>query len=502
MIDHKDSIENQIPDWLTRRVTAGADSVALVAGMNAPQSLTWAELQERACAVASVLSGQGVTEGNRVAVLMGNSARFVEIFHALIQLKAVLLPLNIRLTEAELGWQLRDVGASHLIYDERNAARAAELQTQLPALVFLKDEELDGKTGGEFKPREWIGLDELHTIIYSSGTTGRPKGVQLTYGNHYWSAVASSLNLGNQRNDRWLAVLPLFHVGGLSILFRSLIYGIPAVIHESFEPSAVNRAIDQDGVTIVSVVATMLQRLLDERNDRPYGPHLRCMLLGGGPAPLPLLERCQKAGVPVVQTYGMTETASQFATLAPEDAIRKLGSAGLPLLPNALRIEQDGQPVSVGEVGEIVVRGPTITPGYDQRPAETARAFKNGWFYTGDLGRVDEQGFLYVIDRRDDLIISGGENVYPAEIEATLLAHPSVEEAGVFGLPDEKWGAVPVAAIKLRAGQQVEAADLLEWSATRLARYKQPARIIFVETLPRNAAGKLLRRVLREEHKK
>lgn len=512
------SFQNQIPDLLTKRIQAGGNSLALLAGMQQPETYTWAKLQARTLAVASALRERGVKEGDRVALLMGNGASFVEIFHALIQLKAVLVPLNIRLTGEELGWQLQDVGASHLIYDERNSGKVAEFREQLPNLNILQEEELTTETGrhGEdldlknssalsassvvYNSCEWLNLDELHTIIYSSGTTGRPKGVQLTYGNHYWSALASSLNLGNQRNDRWLAVLPLFHVGGLSILFRSLIYGIPAVVHESFDAATVNRAIEEDGVTIVSVVATMLQRMLDDRGDKPYPAHFRCMLLGGGPAPLPLLERCQKAGVPVVQTYGMTETASQFATLAPEDAIRKLGSAGLPLLPNALRIERDGQILGAGEVGEIVVRGPTVSPGYDHRPEATAKAHKNGWFYTGDLGRLDEEGYLYVVDRRDDLIISGGENVYPAEVESVLLAHPAIEEAGVFGLPDEKWGAVAVAAVKLRAGYNIAAQDILSWSATRLARYKQPARIIFRTDMPRNAGGKLLRRILREEY--
>jgi O-succinylbenzoic acid--CoA ligase len=489
----------KIPDWLSRRVLAGANNPAVIAGMQAPETFSWGQLYANALAIASDLQERGVKEGQRIALLMGNSARFVEIFHALIQLKAVLVPLNIRLTGPELGWQLQDVGATQLIYDERNAARAEGLRAELPDLPFINAAELNPVHLITVKPREWINLDDLHTIIYSSGTTGRPKGVRLTYGNHYWSALASSLNLGNQRDDKWLAILPLFHVGGLSILFRSLLYGVPAVVHESFDPAAVNRAIDEQGVTIISVVATMLQRVLDEREDRPYEPHLRCMLLGGGPAPLPLLERCQKAGVPVVQTYGMTETASQFATLAPEDAIRKLGSAGLPLLPNALRLEKEGQPVPVGEVGEIVVRGPTISPGYDRRPDETARAFKDGWFYTGDLGRLDEEGFLYVVDRRNDLIISGGENVYPAEVESILLSHPAIEEAGVFGLPDERWGAVPVAAIKLRSGYNIDEQEIIEWSTTRLARYKQPRQVIFKESLPRNAAGKLLRRVLKEE---
>ncbi len=487
--------QNQIPDWLGKRVQANANKLALTVGMYSPQDLSWGEMQQHALSLAADLRERGVQPDSRVALLMNNSLRFVELFQALIQLKAVLVPLNNRLTAPELDWQLQDVGASFLIYDERNAAKAQEL-TNCENRIESSTLHVEGKG---IAPREWLDLDELHTIIYSSGTTGKPKGVRLTYGNHFWNAVGSSLNLGNLPDDKWLIILPLFHVGGMSILFRSLIYGVPAVLHESFDPAAVNQAIDEQGVTIISVVAATLQKILGERQTKPYGQHLRCMLLGGGPAPLPLLERCEKANVPVVQTYGMTETASQFVTLAPEEAIRKLGSAGLPLLPNVLLIERDGQILPVGEVGEIVVRGPSVSPGYDNNPEATARAFKKGWFYTGDLGRLDEEGFLYVVDRRDDLIISGGENVYPAEIEAILLGHPAIEEAGVFGAPDEKWGAVPIAAVKLRDGQKLETSELQEWFAPRLARYKQPSQIIFKESLPRNAAGKLLRRVLREE---
>jgi O-succinylbenzoic acid--CoA ligase len=208
--------------------------------------------------------------------------------------------------------------------------------------------------------------------------------------------------------------LPLFHVGGLAILVRSAIYGIPALVHQSFDPAAANRAIDQDGVTIVSVVSAMLQRMLDERGDRPHPPALRCVLLGGGPAPRSLLEACVWRGVPVVQTYGLTEAASQVATLAPADALRKLGSAGQPLLPNELRIEREGASASAGQVGEILMRGPTVMCGYANRPEETARALQDGWLHTGDLGYLDDEGYLYVVSRRSDLIITGGENVYPA----------------------------------------------------------------------------------------
>jgi O-succinylbenzoic acid--CoA ligase len=321
----------------------------------------------------------------------------------------------------------------------------------------------------------------------------------LTYGNHLWSAIGSALNLGLREDDRWLACLPLFHVGGLAILLRGAIYGTGAIVHDGFDPARINASIDRDGVTIISVVANMLQRMLDERGDRPYPPALRCVLLGGGPAPEPLLRRCAHLGVPVVQTYGLTEAASQIATLAPEDALRKLGSAGKPLFGTELRIEgPGGVTLASGGDGEIVVRGPTVTPGYFNRPEATAQAIRDGWLHTGDIGYLDAEGYLYVLDRRDDLIVSGGENVYPAEIEAVLQSHPDVLEAGVWGAPDERWGQVPVAAAVLHPGAVVTPESLLAHCRERLAAYKTPARIELRDELPRNAAGKLLRNRLRE----
>jgi O-succinylbenzoic acid--CoA ligase len=278
--------------------------------------------------------------------------------------------------------------------------------------------------------------------------------------------------------------LPLFHVGGLSILLRSVIYGMTAVVHARFDPAAVSEAIDVNGVTIVSVVSTMLDRVLAVRGERPFPPTLRCVLLGGGPAPLPLLERAHRAKAPVVQTYGLTETASQIVTLAPEDALRKLGSAGKPLFGAQIRIEPDG---------EIAVHGPTVSPGYLHQPP------REGWLKTGDLGYLDDDGYLYVLDRRDDLIISGGENVYPAEVEAALLTHPAVAEAGVFGEADAKWGSRVAAVVTLQPGHAATAEELMAFCRQRLASYKIPRRIEFRDALPRNAAGKLLRRVLRIE---
>ncbi len=250
-------------------------------------------------------------------------------------------------------------------------------------------------------------------------------------------------------------------------------------------------------MTIASVVSTMLQRLLEVRGKHPYPRRFRCFLLGGGPAPRPLLEACARLGAPVVHTYGLTEAASQVATLPPEDALRKLGSAGKPLLPTELRIERDGRALPQGGVGEIVVRGPTVMPGYVSQPAATAEALRGGWLHTGDLGYLDEEGYLYVVDRRDDLIVSGGENVSPAEVEAALLAHPAVEDAGVYAEPHPAWGQAVTAAVQLRPGARLDMEELQAFCRKRLAGYKVPTRIRFLDALPRNAAGKLQRARLR-----
>lgn len=489
--------ENQslLPNFLIQNGLQKPHKIALT---TATEQLTFGQFQEQVVRLAGQLAAQGVSVGSRVALLMGNRREFAEIAQAVMQLQAVLVPLNLRLTPAELNWQLNDVEAQILVSDTKQAEKA---QSACPANIALwLIEELEQTAGIGFEPPESLNPANLYTIVYSSGTTGNPKGVQHTLLNHYANAQASRQNLPIGETDCWLAVLPLFHVGGLAILMRGLFYGMRVLLQESFEPGAVNRALDSAGVTIISVVANMLSRLLDERNNRAYPASFRCMLVGGGPVPQVLLERCVQAGVPVMQTYGMTETTSQAATLAPEDALRKLGSAGKPLAGVELRIEQDGMPIPAGQVGEIALRGAIVTLGYANRPEATAQAWRGGWFHSGDLGYLDEEDFLYIVDRRDDLIISGGENIYPAEIEAALLAHPAVEEACVTGVLHEKWGQVPVAFVKLRAGYTLEEAALLEYCRERLARYKIPQRIIFsAENLPRNAAGKLLRRVLRQQ---
>ena len=493
-----------LPDWLGRCAENFPDRLAI---KYKDQSWPFAELDQRASCTARQLAMLGVREGKRVASLAANSADYVVLVHALTRLGAILMPLNIRLTYDELCWQLRDVRADFLINDARYASVAAEIGASIPSLVraTFAHEALAGEAILPALPeahhplRPLIDLDATQVIMYTSGTTGAPKGVTITFGMQWWNAVGSALNLGHAPDDRWLACMPLFHIGGLSILMRSVIYGIGVIVHEKFDAAAVNRAIRENRVTIISVVAVMLQRMLESSGQAQYPEALRCVLLGGGPAPRPLLEDCARCHLPVAQTYGLTESCSQAVTLPPADALRKLGSAGKPLLPVQLRImREDGEPAGANEPGVIYLKGPTITPGYDGRPDATAQALREGWFSTGDLGYLDDEGYLYVLDRRTDLIISGGENVYPAEIEAALLAHPDVEEAGVCGIDDTQWGQVPVAFVSKRPGSTLSEQALSAHVASRLARYKLPKTIHFVDTLPRNGAGKLLRRELRK----
>jgi O-succinylbenzoic acid--CoA ligase len=452
------------PDWLSQRAATTPRRIALIVGA---ERWSFSELNSTVESAATMLRTRGVRPGDHVGIRAANSAGFVVAVHALMRIGAVLVPINTRLTEAEVAWQTADAELVLTLDD-------ADLAALSLAAPPRSQQEPSAR---EFAMQDW------HSILYTSGTTGRPKGAILTYANHWWSAVGSALNLGLLPDDTWLACLPLFHVGGLSILLRSVICGLTALVQPRFDAAEVNRAIDEQAVSIISVVSTMLDRMLALRDGRAYPPTLRCVLLGGGPAPLPLLERAAALQVPVVQTYGLTETASQLTTLAPEDALSKLGSAGKPLMGSRIRVAADG---------EILVCGPSVSPGYLHHPGlETG-----GWLRTGDLGRLDTEGYLYVLDRRDDLIISGGENVYPAEVEAALLAHPAVADAGVIGMPDADWGRSVLAFVVLEPDNQASAQELIAFSRERLAAYKVPRRLEFRAALPRNAAGKLLRREL------
>ena len=483
----------KMPNWLHKRSELTPERIAL---RSEDEQYTFAQLNEGSKKMAQRLARLGVKENDHVALLMNNNICTVEIIHGLEYLGAVMVLLNTRLTSFELTWQLKDSKTTFLIYDGDYEETVAVVVLGNHALQVAAVDQLLALKGKDAPLKYEIALEQLHTIIYTSGTTGNPKGVMLTYGNHWWSAVASALNLGLHNNDCWLLCVPVFHVSGLSILMRSVIYGISVDIHEAFDPVKVNKAIKHNQISIISVVGVMLTRMLGELIDLSYPDTLRCVLLGGGSVPQSLLQQSKKGNIPVFQTYGMTETASQIATLGPDYLTSKLGSAGKALFPAQLKIIKDEKEQGAGEVGEIVVKGPNVTKGYYGNQQETSKTIKDGWLYTGDMGYKDEDGFLYVLDRRSDLIISGGENVYPAEIESVILMHPAVEDAGVAGRYDEKWGKAAVAFVKVKRDQKVTEEELREFCRMKLAGYKVPAAFNFVDELPRNAANKLLRRKL------
>jgi O-succinylbenzoic acid--CoA ligase len=337
------------------------------------------------------------------------------------------------------------------------------------AATLLVDTPLDGaEADTDLLPA--CQDEDVMLVVFTSGTTAEPRAIELTAQNLLASAVASSWNLGVDPADRWLGVLPLFHVGGLSILTRSAVYGTTAVIHERFDPARVRAELERGSVTLASFVPTMLQRLRDEGLER--APALRAALLGGGPIPPELLDWARDRGLPVVPTYGMTETCSQIATMDPEDALA--GERGARPL--------EGAEIEISDADEILVRGPMV--------ARSALA-ADGWLHTGDLGRLDDEGRLHVEGRIKDTIVSGGENVAPAEVEAVLLQHEGVADAGVVGVADPDWGEAVTAYVVLSSAVEPDA--LIQHCAHALSRFKVPKSVHVVDSLPRNAAGKLLR---------
>lgn len=449
------------------------------------RSWTYAELDADVGAWTAQLEARGVREDTRVVLVANNHPDVVRLFFALARLRATLFSLNARLTAPELRRLVERVQPEHTFVQR-------ELLAALPEGGVL-DELAEGAARARVDA-SGPARSAARVVLFTSGTTGQPKGALLSEEQFRASATASAANLGAFDAPRWLATLPLFHVGGLSMLTRTAYGGGCLVLQRRFEAQDALRAIEQEGVTHVSAVATTLERLLDALGPRPFPPTLHCALIGGGPVPAPLLARARSAGVAALQTYGLTECCSQVATERPEDAD---GSTSGPPLPGVeLRIvTAEGEETRAGEEGEIEVRGPTLMQGYWDDPEATEASFRGGWFRTRDLGVVDGRGRLRVLSRRTDLIVRGGENVYPAEIEAVLAAHPCIREAAVISREDAQWGQVPIAFVVTRA--PLDTATLEAWCRVRLARFKVPASFHETEALPRNAMGKVERSELR-----
>ncbi|HEX5564111.1 MAG TPA: o-succinylbenzoate--CoA ligase [Sporosarcina sp.] len=475
-----------IPNWLLQRAYLTPNRMALSYG---DKRWTFRQLSDEASLIARKLRWNGLKEGDRIALLGRSTPEMVFIIHGCLLAGLEIVMLNSRLSSKEISWQLDDSEASTLLVDDVFLDRINEISK--PKLTFTAIES----SGEEnFAVTEMWERSRTITIMYTSGTTGFPKGVRQTAGNHTSSALSSVLNLGLAEDDIWLCTMPLFHISGFSILARSVIYGMGVRLYEKFDAASIVEEIENGTATRISVVATGLQRILEqfEMNGSIAHPSFQTMLAGGGPVPDDYLRRAQAYRLPVLQTYGMTETSSQTATLSSEDALRKSGSAGKPLFFNQIRIRDAEQP---GDLGEVLVMGPHVTPGYIGHASERD-PLEDGWLPTGDIGYIDGEGYLFIVDRRSDLIISGGENIYPAEIENVLVSHPQVKEAGVCGQDHPEWGSVPIAFIV--GDGKLTASDLEGYCKQQLASYKTPKAFHFVDELPRNASNKLLRRELKE----
>jgi len=489
---------NTFQDWLRARVQATPQATAVIIG---ERQWNYGALGQQVDCYCAGLIQQGVMPGQHVAVFLPNGLAYLCLVHALARLGAVLVPLNTRLTVAELSWQLTQSDCHLLVYGEESATVAAQLAGEsdcriVDAVTVARLGEGQMVESG-FLAKTHFRLDAPQAIVFTSGTTGRPKGAVLTFANHFWSATASSYRLGLLPHDRWLSCLPLYHVGGLAVVFRSCLYGTAIVLHERFELDTFNASLERDQITLTSVVPTMLHRLLALRKDSPWPSALRHILLGGAAATAELLQASRESGAPVATTYGLTEVSSQVATLCPEDVVRKPGSVGRPLMFTTVRVvDETGRNLPPNEKGEIVVSGPTVMAGYYKNPTATAAAIRHGELYTGDIGFLDDDGDLWLVQRRSDLIISGGENVYPAEVEAVLRQHPAVADACVVGLPDAEWGQQVAALVECHPHATVSAAELLAFSRSRLAGYKQPRLLEFTPALPQTASGKVERRAV------
>ncbi|MGI8315723.1 o-succinylbenzoate--CoA ligase [Halobacillus mangrovi] len=477
-----------IPHWLEKQNELNPERVAI----EQPDgfSMSFSKLRDESRKLAENLIALGVEEGDHVALLMHNQIDFPVFIHAVSYIGATAVLLNTRLTATEIAFQLSDADVSWFFAGEgliEKSEQARKESQYIPQDRLFQVNDIPKREAETFDLKKEINLDQVFTMMYTSGTTGNPKAVMHTYGNHWFSAVASALNLGVQSEDKWLLCLPMFHVGGFSVLMKSVIYGMTVSLVEKFDVSVINREIRNNRITHISVVTLMLQRLLEGFNEDYYPSTFRCVLLGGGPVPEPLLRKAQSKRLPVFQTYGMTETSSQISTLSPSAAMQKLGSAGKALTPAEVIVDADGPT----EVGEILVKGPMVSKGYYNHTPSNKEFLR-----TGDLGYKDNEGFLYVVDRVKDVIISGGENIYPAELESVLSDFPGVKEAGVTGMSDETWGEVPAAFLVPEEDVTIYSEDVTEFCEARLAKYKIPKAFFTLSQLPRNASNKLLRREL------
>ncbi|MBA4421648.1 MAG: o-succinylbenzoate--CoA ligase [Syntrophus sp. (in: bacteria)] len=502
-----------IGEWVFKRAAVYPDGIFLTE--EGVRTFTNREFNKRVNRMAHALEGWGVVRGERVAVLMGNASEFLEIFFACAKTGAIMTPVNFRLAVPEMIYILRDCTPRVLIYSTDFTVRVEEMRGSLPGVKYYfrhggiaagGDPELAGAVAPfpdtEPIPREEVTLSDPLFIMYTSGTTGDPKGAVLTHGNVLFGSINTVVGCGINRSYKSLVVAPLFHIGALGAAALPVLYAGGSLFLKGFyNASEVVGLICRERINYMFAVPVMFQLLTQtEEWAQADFSHVHFFIAGGAPMPLPVIRKYQQdKGIYFVQGYGLTETF-RLTSLDLEDSIRKAGSVGKEVLHVLLRIVDDrDRDVAPGEAGEIIVKGPNVFAGYWNKPAETEETMKGGWFHTGDMGQRDEEGFISIVGRKVEMIISSGENIYPAEVERVLQALPEVREAAAVGMPDRKKGEVVAAFVMLKEGAELTEEALLAAVKDRIAGFKLPKKVIFVKDFPRNSIGKILKKDLKEQ---
>jgi fatty-acyl-CoA synthase len=477
---------------------------------------TYQEVNHRTNQLCHFLLGLGVQRGDRIFVLLYNCHQYIEIFFALSKIGAILVPLNWRLAGPELEFIIKDSGSRMLIFEPEFEEVMASIRPSLnlsdgdyisvgsPCPAWAKDYE----KGLQENPIHEPGLDvpsgdlDPHILMYTSGTTGVPKGAILSHRKTFFNALNSDIFYNLTSEDIMIVSRPLFHSGGLLVEAAPVLYkGGTLVLKKRFRSHEILEAIQKYRVTLLEMAATVYQFILQECDLTQYDlSSIRCYFTGGERVPKAMLKEYYRKGITISQIFGQTE-ASTITSLSPDAAVLKIGSVGLPVFHGEVRIvDKTGKNVRPGEVGEIIIKGPTLMSGYWNRPDLTAETIRDGWLYTGDLARRDEEGYIYIVDREKDMYVSGGENVYPAEIEKVLHTHPKIFDAGIVGVPDEKWGEVGKAFIVLKPGETMGNGEVFEFLKGKVAKYKIPKYAEYIEELPKTASGKIQKFLLKEWH--
>jgi fatty-acyl-CoA synthase len=497
-----------VGDLLQRRARLIPDKEAIVCE---DLRCTWAEANERVNRVCHAMHRLGVGRGDRVGLLALNEPEYLDLFYGLGKIGAILVPVNYRLAGPEMAYILQDSGAKAFVFGPEYVDVVDSFREDIPAehMLALVDEPpewalsfnalADAETAEE--PELEGGDDDVLTILYTSGTTGKPKGAMLTHNNYFMSATNLLASIGDL-GETALLVLPLFHIGGIGNVPLGPMAGVRVVMLKSLDPKRMLELIQEEKINVFGSVPALLQILKMVPDFEKYDwSSVRKVFVYAAPLPVALLEEYDEAGIEVRNLYGMTESTGSGTVIDGEHSMLKAGSCGpAEFLADVKVVNDDGNEVGPEEVGEVVMRGDFVMKGYWNNPEATAETIVDGWLHTGDIARRDADGYLYIMDRKKDMIISGGENIYPAELEDVLMHHPKVADVGVIGYPDQMWGESVCAVVVVAPGEDLTADELVGWCKGRIGKFKIPKRVEFVDALPRTPTGKILKRVLREQY--